>query len=361
MLHDAGKGPMDQLTAHLDRGWDLVARGDLPAALLSAQKSLELDAESPEAHNLIGYIHAAEGNAEEALEHYRQAIELDETFVEAMLNAAEVLIHPVGDYDGALAMVEDAMDFMEEDEEVADAMLLKVDVLLHIGDRDGAAQVVRALPEGPFDNPNVEFLVGRAKLEVGDVEGAEPRLRAALERQPDHAEACYYIGLALEQKGNLREATVAFLQARELDLRLPSPPWSLPLDQFERKVQSSIVQLPRAMRDVLEGALVIVSEAPGAEVVADGVDPRLGVLLDAIQEDPPRTSRVFIYQRNIERVASGVLGIEEEIAGSLERELATLFPKLALEAAAEVEQQAQPGEAPGQEQASSDDGAEPNA
>ena len=315
---------MDQLTAHLDRAWDLLARGDFSGALISAQKSLEIDAQSPEAHNLIGYIHAAEGNADDALEHYRQAIDLDETFVEAMLNAAEVLIHPVGDYQGALAMVEDALDLMEEDEEVADAMLLKVDVLLHLGDRDAAQQAVRALPEGPFENPNIEFLVGRAKLEVGDVDGALAHVDAALEREPHHADAHYYRGLVLEQKGDLRGATVSFLHAREIDLGAGPPPWSMPVDQFERSVQAAIHELPRERRETLEGALVIVGDVPGAEVVADGVDPRLGVLLDALEGNPPRPGRVFIYQRNIERLANGLLGIQAEITAALERELRAL-------------------------------------
>lgn len=315
---------MDQLTAHLDRAWDLLARGDLSGALISAQKSLEIDAQSPEAHNLIGYIHAAEGNADDALEHYKQAIDLDETFVEAMLNAAEVLIHPVGDFQGALAMVEDALDLMEEDEELADAMLLKVDVLLHLGERDAAQQAVRALPEGPFENPNIEFLVGRAKLEVGDVDGALAHIDAALEREPNHADAHYYRGLVLEQKGDLRGATVSFLHAREIDLAAGPPPWSMPVDQFERSVQAAIHELPRELRDVLEGALVIASDVPGAEVVADGVDPRLGVLLDALEGTPPRPARVFIYQRNIERMANGLLGIQSEITAAFERELRAL-------------------------------------
>src|SRR5688500_15144638 len=156
----ATKGPMDQFAAHLDRGWDLVSRGDLAGALLSAQKSLELDAESPEAHNLIGYIHAAEGSSEEALEHYKQAIELDETFVEAMLNAAEVLIHPVRDFDAAIKMIEDALEYAADDEEVADALLLKIDALLHRGDAEEAKRAVAALPEGPFENGHLDFLIG---------------------------------------------------------------------------------------------------------------------------------------------------------------------------------------------------------
>ena len=120
---------MDQLTAHLDRGWDLVSRGDLEGALVSAEKSLELDGESPEAHNLLGYVHAAQGNAEQALEAYKKAIELDDTFVEAMLNAAEILMHPIHDYEAAIALVEDAIDLMDDEQELADAMLLKLDAL----------------------------------------------------------------------------------------------------------------------------------------------------------------------------------------------------------------------------------------
>src|ERR1051325_7775988 len=89
------RGPMDQFSAHLDRGWDLIHRGDYAGAQRSAEKSLELDAESPEAYNLLGYVSAAQGDTESALEHYWHAIALDDSFVEAMLNAAELLIHPL--------------------------------------------------------------------------------------------------------------------------------------------------------------------------------------------------------------------------------------------------------------------------
>src|SRR5215469_2544657 len=109
-----------QLTAHLDRGWDLAQKGDGPGAIACARRALELDPQSPEVHNLMGYASALEGEAEEALEHYRQAIALDETYFEAMLNAAEVMIAPLGDFDGAAAQIEEALDYAETDEELAD-------------------------------------------------------------------------------------------------------------------------------------------------------------------------------------------------------------------------------------------------
>src|SRR6266704_3394900 len=89
---------MDQFSAHLDRGWDLVQRGDPRGAELSARRALELNAQSPEAYNLLGYVAALKGEFDEATEHYRQAIALDDTYLEAMLNAAEVYVHPLADF-----------------------------------------------------------------------------------------------------------------------------------------------------------------------------------------------------------------------------------------------------------------------
>jgi predicted RND superfamily exporter protein len=59
---------MDAITAHLDRGWDLLQRGDLVAARVSAHQILQLEAESAPAHTLLGAVAAAEGDLDEASE-----------------------------------------------------------------------------------------------------------------------------------------------------------------------------------------------------------------------------------------------------------------------------------------------------
>lgn len=320
---------MDQFAAHLDRGWDLVSRGDLAGAMVSAEKTLELDGQSPEAHNLIGYVFAAEGHAEEALEHYKQAIDLDEAFVEAMLNAAELLIHPLADYDGAIQLIDDALDLSEGDDEIADTLLLKFDALVHKGDKEAAQRVIATLPDGPFENPALDFMIGRAKFEVGDLEGAEPRIQRAVEADGNNPDAHYYMALVHEARGRIREATVSFLQTRNLDMQLENPPWSVPADQFEARVQAAIARLSPKLAPALEGSLVVVADAPGVEVVADGVDPRISVLLEDLADvkngAPARAGRVFVYQRNIERISMGVAEIEEEIARALEFELTAAF------------------------------------
>jgi hypothetical protein len=74
-------------------------------------------------------------------------------------------------------------------------------------------------------------------------------------------------------------------------------------------------------------------------VVAEGVDPHIGVLVDDVldgegapiegEAQPERAGRVFVYQRNIERWAENAGEIEDEILRTLEHELSLTFPHLA--------------------------------
>src|SRR5882672_5490048 len=319
---------MDQFSAHLDRGWDLVQRGDTRGAEASARRALEIDPQSPEAYNLLGYVAALEADSTEAIENYRQAIALDETYLEAMLNAAEVYIHPLGEFDEAISMCNDALELAETDEEVIDALLLKFDALLGKGDVKEAAAVVTRVPEGPYKNPNHNFLIGRAYYEIGDVKKAAGLIEEAAGKDPHHPEAYYYLGLVRDEAGDIKGATEALLRSRQLDLDMAPPSWSLPRELFARTAQRAIASLDPVLARYLREAALYVSDVPGMELVADGVDPRALVLLDGLgsPESPSQTcSRVFVYQRNIERLAGSTELLEQEIASALEREITATF------------------------------------
>jgi tetratricopeptide (TPR) repeat protein len=319
---------MDQFSAHLDRGWDLVQRGDTRGAEASARRALEIDPQSPEAYNLLGYVAALEGDALEAIESYRQAIALDETYLEAMLNAAEVYIHPLAEFDEAIEMCEQALDLAETDEEVIDALLLKFDALLGKGDTKEAALAIARVPEGPYKNPNHAFLIGRAYYELGDVDRAAGLIEEAAQREPNHAEAHYYVGLVRDERGDAKGATQAFLRCRQLDLDLPPPTWSLPRELFARAVEKSLAALDPILSRYVRDAAVYVSDVPGLELVADGVDPRALVLLDGLggHEGPPQAAaRIFVYQRNIERLAGSTERMDAELLSAFEREITATF------------------------------------
>jgi tetratricopeptide (TPR) repeat protein len=317
---------MDQLSAHLDRGWDLAQKGDAAGANACARRALEIDPQSPEVHNLLGYTAALSGDSDEALDHYRQAIALDETYLEAMLNAAEVLMHPLGDWDEAVSLTDDALEYAETKEEIADCLLLRVDALLGKGDVEEAKRSMARLPEPPFENPSYVFLIGRAFYELGEGAKALPFIEQATKNDPSHADAFYYAGLLRDDAGDVRGAVEAFLRARALDIAKPPASWAPSPEAFAQLVRRVVTGLDALLARWVRDADVYIVDVPGAELVVDGVDPRAMVILDARSsgdgaDAAPRDVRLFIYQRNIERSAGSAAALESELAAALEREI----------------------------------------
>jgi hypothetical protein len=85
----------------------------------------------------------------------------------------------------------------------------------------------------------------------------------------------------------------------------------------------------------VDGADIYISDVPGMELVAEGVDPRALVLLDGLASDDtmlirtsrgePPCARIFIYSINVARLAGGMEGIEREVNVALEREITATF------------------------------------
>jgi len=317
---------MDQLSAHIDRGWDLAQKGDAAGASACARRALEIDSHSPEVHNLLGYAVALLGDAEEAVEHYRQAIALDETYLEAMLNCAEVLMHPLEEWDDAISMCDDALDYAESNEEIADCLLLKVDALLGKGDIAEAKRTIGLTPEGPFESPAYTFLIGRAHYEVGDFKRATPLIDEAAKAEPPHPDALYYLGLLKDEAGDQKGAIEAFLMSRLRDMSRTPPAWSPTPEAFSNVVRRAIMSLDALLGRYVREAEVYVVDVPGPELVVDGVDPRALLILDTPTNPLGETSaRLFIYQRNLERVAPNLEVLEDELISALQREITAVF------------------------------------
>jgi hypothetical protein len=161
----------------------------------------------------------------------------------------------------------------------------------------------------------------------------------AVAKDPRHAEAHYYLGLIRDERGDVRGATAAFLKSRELDLEMGMPPWAPGRDGFQGIAEKATEALNPVLRRYVEGADVYVSDVPGMELVAEGVDPRALVLLDGlsanerdererVSRDPADArpcSRVFVYALNVARLAGSFEGIEREITLALEREITATF------------------------------------
>ncbi len=328
---------MDQLSAHLDRGWDLAQKGDGRGAEACGRRALEADDQSPEAHNLLGFALAMQGDVDDAIDHYKHAIALDDAYFEAMLNAAELLVHPVGDWDGAIGYCTEALDCAETDDEITECALVRVDALLGKGDLEEAKKTMAMIPSSATKNGAYMFLIGRAYFEVGEIEKAAALIDEAVKDDPENADAQYYRGLVRDEQGDHAGAVEAFLTARELDRQVAAPDWAMPPASFALLVRDVIEKLERVLSSFLQEAELYIVDTPGTEVVVEGVDPRAMVLIDPASieahEDDVVTAadgrkaraRVFVYQRNVERAAGSADAVEHSLTAAFEREIEAIY------------------------------------
>src|SRR5262249_12788366 len=138
--------------------------------------------------------------------------------------------------------------------------------------------------------------------------------------------------LLRDDGGDGHKAVEAFLRSRALELGHAPLPWAPSPDAFAQLVRRAIQSLDAILARWVRDADVYIVDLPGAELVVDGVDPRAMVIVDArapddidLDDKGRMSARLFIYQRNVERAAGSVAGLERELAQALEREITAVF------------------------------------
>ena len=156
-------------------------------------------------------------------------------------------MHPLGDCDGAVDMCDEALDYAETHEEIADASCSKW-MRSWQGRTDEARKAMTMLPDGPFDSPSYLFLIGRACYEPGQIDKAAPLIEQAAKEDPQNADAQYYLGLVRDEQGDARGATEALLRSRALDLTRAPPAWSPSAETFATVVETVVAKLDASSR-----------------------------------------------------------------------------------------------------------------
>src|SRR5437762_2195134 len=94
------------------------------------------------------------------------------------------------------AHLDRAWDLLEK--EYLDALLLKAEAQLELGDDQGARETLQDLPPGSLPEAQLEYRAGRSLLDAGELPAAERRLHAALEMDPKLTDALHALGLLHE-------------------------------------------------------------------------------------------------------------------------------------------------------------------
>jgi tetratricopeptide (TPR) repeat protein len=382
---DAGFGESSRYAAHLDRGWALLDKGELTAARTSVQHAQDVRPDDPDAALLLGAIAVAEGNAPEALRCYDRAIELDPEYLEPYAAAAAVCLYDLDDPARGLRYAGEAIDLDDlAPFELLDLQLIAAECELAGDDVAGARERLSSIGEGPVleaalelassgadavakdddDEAHTaawEFLaldgegelleeeerIDRGQRVVGfalrlcqlrlDAELLEPA-RALLRKLAGwftrEAEVLALLAEAEYRAGAVAEASRAGMRTLELDAEIPLPSWVPSPAVLHRRVVGVLAHCgePRlaALVDRQPTPTILVRDQPPAELVLEGVSPRIAVLALAARgpedrSDAPVLTGLAVYRKNLARVARDADALDHELRFGVLEELASFF------------------------------------
>jgi type IV pilus assembly protein PilF len=194
---------------HYELGLQAQRMGNVQDAYKELQKSLELNPDYPEAHNVIAVLlHVAFNRPEEAIVHYKKALALRPTFSEAKTNLANVYLS-LARYDEAIALYEQALnDMLYPTPFIAQGNLGWA--LYKKGDKERGVQSIKAAV-----TMNPGFCLGYRNLgtiyeESGEVSEACNYLGRYREACPDVADAYLREGACQVKQGKVEEARQSF-------------------------------------------------------------------------------------------------------------------------------------------------------
>ena len=301
---------MDRFSAHMDRAWQLISKGDGVRALLAARQALGINAESPEVHNLLGCIYAMEGDFEEALLCYQKAIDLDDGYLDPLLNSAELLIHAHERTDEAVAFCRRARELVGADEELIEVKLLEIDALLSSGRAEEARSLLVDM-ELTKDLSSIHaMLIGRSLFETGDFDRSREFIEFSLSKDPLSSDAWYCRGLLFREEGRRIDAVSAFIKVLESDEARDDVPWLEQLAPFEKLVERAIALADRDVKASLKGTEIVVAPLPSRAQLLAEIDPRQAVFIEGIDTSKRSFSRLWLFFRNLEH--AGILPIDPE-------------------------------------------------
>jgi protein O-mannosyl-transferase len=193
--------------AHYNLGIALNDQGDADRAIAHYREAVELRPSYAEAHYNLGRLLVQKGHLDEAIVHYKKALEINPADAEAHNNLGATLFAN-GHVDEAIAHYRKALAIQPD---YADASCNLASALLSNGDLDGAIAYYSAclaiLPN------QAQYNLASALFQTGRMDEAIAHYQKVLELRPDSADARANLGSVFLAKGRGRDAIAQYRDA----------------------------------------------------------------------------------------------------------------------------------------------------
>jgi tetratricopeptide (TPR) repeat protein len=205
--------PTPSASEHMKLGLDYYEQGQLDEAVAEFKEAIQLDPEFVEAHYNLGLAYADQGEFELAIAEQEAAIELAPDLAEAH-NGLGLAYYELERVDEAIAEYEEAIRL---DPELSDAHFNLGHAHSALGQHDEAlASYQEAARLAPNDY-QIHHNIGVAYIKQGMVTEAIEAWQEAAYINPEFAETHYALGLAYTDVGRYEDAVTALNEALKLD------------------------------------------------------------------------------------------------------------------------------------------------
>ncbi|MFT7534189.1 MAG: putative Zn-dependent protease with MMP-like domain [Hyphomicrobiaceae bacterium] len=244
-----------------------------------------------------------------------------------------------GKIEAGLRAIDDAMAAGRGN--AADLTFLRGDACLGLGRAREAEREFRTVLQGDPDCPSSRCWLAMCLYLQWRFEEAEEAVAAARALPDALVDADVVAGCLFERRGSYRQADGLFERAATASPDKYSVPVRLTRDEFDHEVQEAVRMLPDQFQQYLESVRVVAQEVPDeafgrAEAPVDGepLGPDMlglfeGVPLADEQQAlagpqgvaPVKPATIYLFQRNLERMATGREDLVEQIRVTMWHEL----------------------------------------
>lgn len=335
-----------------DRYWDCLDQameashgGRIEEALAWLDEALRVHPDGAEAHNGRGEILWDDGRIDEALIEFDRAILADGKFTAAHLSRIELLIEELGEFATAVRLADELLsgqpNLPRPDRVLqAEVYYLKSKALFYQDDLEGALFLVRRAAKAGGDLGLYCAFEGQVLFELGHYGDARRVLERGVAVDPDSSHTMYHLGLVLERleaegdesgspAAGVESSAHAFARANALEpQQFPLP---VPLEDagFERAVEASLANLPRSIRERIEGVSLEIRDFPSIELVREErISPQtLGLFLGVPRTQAMMTEqrvdldRILLFKKNLEKICQDEEDLIDQIQITLRHEV----------------------------------------
>jgi predicted Zn-dependent protease with MMP-like domain len=320
----------ERLHADLERGFEALEAGELDAAATIVERCRRIDRKNPDVVALAAAVADAAGDLDDALAQYRQLRELRPDDPMPIICTARLELQALDDPDAALDTLATAFDFIDDEDDLIEAIYVKAQALVARGEPAAARDALGELASSMVDDGDLALDLAELALSAEDPAAAK-RWIAIAEAQPAlRADALHLLGRVHELAGDRAAMIAAWQEVRRLDLAAEPGDLQISEDDVEQIALQTLAELPDDIREKLERVPILIDDMPSEALVADGLDPRLLGLFQGtpMPEDgalAPSVTNILLFRGNLQRACNDAEHLAEEIRITVLHETAHYF------------------------------------